>query len=92
MAKAYKSLGYPDLAAGDAYKALLLVDEVIEEGEYHEEALEAANADYLLEKAASLTIIPPGTIQSEEEDEVAAWTRNYLSKIAYVRRSCDQRR
>ncbi|PSN69884.1 hypothetical protein BS50DRAFT_618853 [Corynespora cassiicola Philippines] len=45
LAKEYKSLGYPDLAAGDAYKALLLVDELVEEGEYYEEALEAARVD-----------------------------------------------
>lgn len=45
LAKKYKSLGYPDLAAGDAYKALLLVDELVEEGEYYEEALEAARVD-----------------------------------------------
>ena len=38
----YSDLGYPDLAAGDAYRALLLTDEVINEGfEYHEQALEA---------------------------------------------------
>lgn len=42
----YGVLGHPDLAAMDAYKALLLVDEVVEEsGEYHEEALEAAQHD-----------------------------------------------
>lgn len=45
LAAAYRSLGYPDLAAGDAYKALLLVDEILEEGEYHEQALEAAKLD-----------------------------------------------
>lgn len=38
----YGDLGYPDLAAGDAYRALLLTDEVREDGfEYHEPALEA---------------------------------------------------
>lgn len=46
LAKAYKDLGYPDLAAGDAYKALLLVDEIAEEGEYYDEALEATISDY----------------------------------------------
>lgn len=35
-ASIYKTLNYPDLAAGDAYKALLLVDEISDEsGEYH---------------------------------------------------------
>lgn len=45
LAEAYKHLGYPDLAAGDAYKALLLVDEIVEDGEYHDEVLEAALED-----------------------------------------------
>ncbi|KAM3480387.1 hypothetical protein MY8738_004995 [Beauveria namnaoensis] len=36
----YADLGYPDLAAGDAYRALLLTDEVLTDGfEYHEQAL-----------------------------------------------------
>lgn len=38
----YEKLGYPDLAAGDAYRALLLTDEVLDEsGEWHELAVEA---------------------------------------------------
>lgn len=38
----HSELGYPDLAAGDAYRALLLTDEVATEGfEYHEQAFEA---------------------------------------------------
>ncbi|KAI8966349.1 hypothetical protein F5Y11DRAFT_354485 [Daldinia sp. FL1419] len=42
----YADLAYPDLAAGDAYRALLLTDEVRDEGfEYHTQALEAL-ADY----------------------------------------------
>ena len=38
----HSDLGYPDLAAGDAYRALLLTDEVNTEGfEYHDNALES---------------------------------------------------
>lgn len=38
----YSNLGYPDLAAGDAYRALLLTDEVRNDGfEYHEQAIES---------------------------------------------------
>lgn len=38
----YSNLGYPDLAAGDAHRALLLTDEVRNDGfEYHEQALAA---------------------------------------------------
>ncbi len=41
LASAYVRLGYPDLAVGAAYKALLLSDSIQEEGdEYHEDALE----------------------------------------------------
>ncbi|KAI4251417.1 MAG: hypothetical protein LQ352_004858, partial [Teloschistes flavicans] len=36
----YEELGYPDLGTGDAYRALLLTDEISDDsGEYHEEAL-----------------------------------------------------
>jgi len=38
----YSNLAYPDLAAGDAYRALLLADEVRDESfEYHDQAKEA---------------------------------------------------
>ncbi|KAI9823895.1 MAG: hypothetical protein M1832_002213 [Thelocarpon impressellum] len=41
-AAVYGELGYHDLAAGDAYRALLLADEVADDsGEYHERAEEA---------------------------------------------------
>lgn len=45
----HEELGFPDLAVGDAYKALLLTDEVLDEsGEYHEQAFEAiAKAQHL---------------------------------------------
>lgn len=41
-AAVYSDLKYPDLTAGDAYRALLLVDEAQDEsGEFHEQAREA---------------------------------------------------
>jgi hypothetical protein len=85
LANAYRGLGYPDLAIGDAYKALLLVDEVAEEGEYHDEALEAANADYLSEKAAGLNINAGDEAGSKEDGEVVSWAQKHLSRTAYVR-------
>lgn len=45
LASAYQSLGYPDLAAGESYKALLLTDELADQGEYYDETLQAAQAD-----------------------------------------------
>lgn len=83
LAKAYRDLGYPDLAIGDAYKALLLVDEVAEEGEYHDEALEATNADYLSEGAANLTIDSAAATQGDY-DRAVAWAQKSLSRTAYV--------
>ncbi|KAI9707442.1 MAG: hypothetical protein M1836_000403 [Candelina mexicana] len=42
---AYEHLGFPDLAAGDAYRSLLLTDEVQEgSGEYHQQAKDALRA------------------------------------------------
>ncbi|KAJ4409602.1 hypothetical protein N0V91_002523 [Didymella pomorum] len=76
-------LGYPDLAVGDAYKALLLVDEVAEEGEYHEEAVEAANADYLSEKVAGLDIDAGNNAATEQDDKVIFWAQNDLSRTAH---------
>ncbi|EFX00235.1 mynd domain containing protein [Grosmannia clavigera kw1407] len=44
-AAVYADMGYPDLAAGDAYRALLLTDEANDESfEYHEQAVEALDA------------------------------------------------
>lgn len=41
-AQCHNALGYPDLAASDAYRALLLTDEAsFEDGEYHDRALQA---------------------------------------------------
>jgi len=42
----YVELGYPDLAAGEAYLALLLIDECEDEsGEWHHDALKALELD-----------------------------------------------
>lgn len=50
MADAYQEQGYPDLALGDAYLALLLLDEVRDEsGEWHEDALEDMRRSILAE-------------------------------------------
>ncbi|KAJ4357477.1 uncharacterized protein N0V89_002053 [Didymosphaeria variabile] len=73
LANAYRSLGYPDLAAGDAYKALLLVDECVETGEFHDEALEAATSDYQ-EQSGSL---------EEDTDKVIQWAKSCGLKHAY---------
>ncbi|KAK3322538.1 hypothetical protein B0H66DRAFT_473309 [Apodospora peruviana] len=64
----YSDLGYPDLAAGDAYRALLLTDEVSDESfEYHEQAREA------LEKYSSTdlpSVLQHGTLADGAPDMV----------------------
>lgn len=71
LAREYAVLGYPDLSAGEAYMALLLIDEVRDDcGEYHEEAFEAAQEDIragLLEKAEADTEL--------DEQEVVDWAQ-----------------
>lgn len=47
LADQYEKLEYPDLAAGESYRTILLIDEVIDSsGEYHDEALAAATREY----------------------------------------------
>lgn len=79
LARAYHDLGYPELAASDAYKALLLVDEVSEEAEFHDEALEAALTD--LETCKEATWIhhgnckcDPSAPEAGDSDEEKAYT------------------
>jgi hypothetical protein len=46
LGKGYVGLKYPDLAAGEAYLALLLVDELGDEsGERHEDVVEAVKLE-----------------------------------------------
>jgi hypothetical protein len=82
IAQAYKELGYPDLAAGDAYKALLLIDEVLEEGEFHDEAQEAAKSDYLVDAFAHMTA-EEREEKNTNDDLMVAWTRSKCLRTAY---------
>jgi hypothetical protein len=84
LAKAYKQLGYPDLAASDAYKALLLIDEVVEEGEYYEEVLEAMRDDWITEKIADLSIKEQNDRSSGDDEEAMKWAQTDCSKTAYA--------
>ncbi|KAM0198636.1 hypothetical protein ACHAPA_001144 [Fusarium lateritium] len=73
----HSDLAYPDLAAGDAYRALLLSDEVLNEGfEYHEQALESLQMhtavplpDVLAHGNLPQDDLQPGEVGSEIEDE-----------------------
>ncbi|KAF2856735.1 hypothetical protein T440DRAFT_6980 [Plenodomus tracheiphilus IPT5] len=83
LAQAYRDLGYPDLAVGDAYKALLLVDEVLEDGEYHEEALDAARLDYASEQLACASIEDSGNDTDPLSSNVTDWAKGTCLKEAY---------
>lgn len=43
LSEVYGGLGYPELAAGAVYKALLLIDAILDEDEYCEEAIAAVS-------------------------------------------------
>ncbi|KAK3990622.1 HAD-like domain-containing protein [Cladorrhinum sp. PSN332] len=85
----YSHLGYPDLAAGDAYRALLLADEVRDESfEYHEQAKEALQGyspipcpDVLNHGALAEGI--PAMINPEDVDK--SQPQNVLAHLASIR-------
>jgi hypothetical protein len=69
---------------------LILVDEVVEEGEYHEEALQAAWTDVVSERMADLDLDDETKTAPFKKDDVLAWAQARWSKSAYVR-SCGVR-
>ncbi|KAF2751865.1 hypothetical protein M011DRAFT_435013 [Sporormia fimetaria CBS 119925] len=92
LSLAYRDLGYPDLAVGDAYKALLLTDEVAEEGEFHDEAMSAVMEDFGSEQAAQLFATVASQLgfeglqgaKASDDNDATIWAQKYLSKIAYA--------
>ncbi|PON27977.1 hypothetical protein TGAM01_v203114 [Trichoderma gamsii] len=88
-AAVYADLGYPDLAAGDAYRALLLTDEVTNDGfEYHEQSLECLSKYVgvpLPEVLAHSQIANeyPDLVNGGPKDEDDAF--NQLASVASVR-------
>ncbi|EXM36356.1 SET domain [Fusarium oxysporum f. sp. vasinfectum] len=85
----HSNLGYPDLAAGDAYRALLLADEVLNEGfEYHEQALESLQMHTAVPLPDVLAHgnLPQDELQSPETDlEVEDEAVKRLATLAQVR-------
>ncbi|KAH8781494.1 hypothetical protein F5883DRAFT_600121 [Diaporthe sp. PMI_573] len=66
----YSNLGYPDLAAGDAYRALLLTDEVRNESfEYHDQAIRALEP-YLSSPTALPEVLHHGALRQGSGDMV----------------------
>ncbi|KOS17074.1 N-lysine methyltransferase SMYD2 [Escovopsis weberi] len=84
----YSNLGYPDLAAGDAYRALLLTDEIADDSfEYHIQALESLQrhaleqAPEVLNHGELLREWPATDESNPEEGDPAVRRLALLSKI-----------
>ncbi|KAI2630564.1 Wd tetratricopeptide repeat domain-containing protein [Xylaria nigripes] len=82
----YSDLGYPDLAAGDAYRALLLTDEVCNDGfEYHQRAVEAL-AKYA--NGAAVNVLNHGAlldIQAQVAESASRRSPAALASLASIR-------
>ncbi|KXH39750.1 Wd tetratricopeptide repeat domain-containing protein [Colletotrichum simmondsii] len=78
----HSELGYPDLAAGDAYKALLLTDDVLHEGsEYHEQAIEALGSRPL---DPLPIVLDHGILSKLGSDYLIDEARDQASLVAHV--------
>lgn len=91
LGKAYASLGYPDLAAGDAYKALLLITEIVEEGEYYNQALEAAVIDFTKhlphlppDQVNPIPKLPSEKAHESEKETAVNWVKTSLLESTCV--------
>lgn len=93
----YNRLRYPDLSAMDAYKVLLIVDELTDESsEFHEEAYASAcshlaslpleiRRKHVEDNETARACLVDGKNPPVEEDEVQAWAQNVLARQAYTR-------
>ncbi|KAL5604538.1 hypothetical protein BROUX41_002493 [Berkeleyomyces rouxiae] len=88
-ADVYLRLSYPDLAAGDAYRALNLTDEVLNEGyEYHEQAsasLEKYTSDSAQVLASMSNWVRADEIQTESDGGNELSPASKLASIASIR-------
>lgn len=67
----YEHLGFSDLAVGDAYRALLLTDEVQDDsGEYHRYAVEALRSRLSSQKPRGVPTSPNQVTGSEENENL----------------------
>jgi len=57
---------------------------VVQEGEYHDDALEAARMDMLSEQMKNVAIDSETKSTSPEDEQIATWAAIQLSKNAYV--------
>lgn len=95
-AECQEALGYPDLGVGDAYRALLLIDEISDEsGEYHEQALETIQKEFkygeLIERNVGRRISEIGIVFEQSygaEADVPEYPFSLESTIDEHRLSC----
>lgn len=87
----YSNLGYPDLAAGDAYRALLLTDEIRNDGfEFHHQAIQSLEP-YSSSPDALPEVLRYGALSRGSSDMVNGWgprglsSHQELAAIASVR-------
>jgi hypothetical protein len=76
LARAYQAHGYPDLTVGEAYIALLLVDECLgDPREFEDEAYEAALGDFDQAHSgeASHSNVREDADDDERDERVIAW-------------------
>lgn len=85
----HADLAYPDLAAADAYRALLLTDEVANEGfEYHEQALEALRMHVgspMADVFAFGDLLRGWVQETSVEPELTAAAAAEISRLASIR-------
>lgn len=75
----HEKLGYPDLAAGDAYRALLLTDEVLDDsGEWHELAVEALESS-----VRKVEAVPVDGVKNGWNTNGATTREGYSGKTAH---------
>jgi hypothetical protein len=105
LAQAYSSFNYHDLSTGEAYKALLLGTDLLDEcGEYHVEAIKAAKTAIwespirgrsLESQEGTPSDCKPAvtkdaaTSEIKEDDELRHWASTWMM-TAYVRLPWDQ--
>ena len=87
----HADLGYPDLAAGDSYRALLLCDECANEGfEYHEEAVEALQLrcvdglPAVLRKHGTATVDLSGGVEALSIDQDEDGRTLHIARLASI--------
>ena len=80
LALAYRQCQYPDLAAGEAYLALLLIDEAEDESsDYYEQTI-AATKDVILSKNRSSENGGRSSSEQTGQDETSASIEDAMSK------------